>query len=38
MEKENNKPLIIAIILNIALFFNVLYWLLLFLVWLSFQY
>ncbi len=32
MDKENNKPLIIAIILNIALFFNVLYWLLLFLV------
>ena len=32
MVQENNKPLIIAIILNIALFFNVLYWLLLFLV------
>ena len=32
MDKENNKPLIIAIILNIALYFNVLYWLLLFLV------
>lgn len=32
MEKENNKPLIIAIILNIALYFNVLYWLLLFLI------
>lgn len=32
MDEENNKPLIIAIILNIALYFNVLYWLLLFLV------
>ena len=32
MDKENNKPLIIAIILNIALYFNVLYWLLLFLI------
>lgn len=32
MDKENNKSLIIAIILNIALYFNVLYWLLLFLV------
>ena len=32
MDEENNKPLIIAIILNIALYFNVLYWLLLFLI------
>ena len=32
MDKGNNKPLIIAIILNIALFFNVLYWLLLLLI------
>lgn len=32
MDEENNKPLIIAIILNIALYFNVIYWLLLFLI------
>lgn len=32
MDKENNKPLIIAIILNISLFFNILYWLFLFLI------
>ena len=32
MDKENHKPLIIAIILNIVLYFNVLYWLLLFLI------
>ena len=32
MDEEDNKPLIIAIILNIALYFNALYWLLLFLI------
>lgn len=32
MDKENNKPLIISIAVNISLFFNVLYWLFLFLI------
>ena len=32
MDKENNKSIIIAVLLNIALYFNVLYWLLLFLI------
>lgn len=32
MDKENNKPLIIATILNITLYFNILYWLFIFLI------
>ena len=32
MNQENNKPLIIAIILNVALYFNILYWLFIFLI------